>query len=75
MSTAEVAHRSLLTIRDLIGSGGTTEAETYREAYARYASALWQLRQAMRKEAIATPLNLEDPVLIREQLPPANRDD
>ncbi|MFF7975799.1 hypothetical protein [Streptomyces sp. NPDC007905] len=73
--TAEVAQRSLLTIRDLIGSGGTTETENYREAYARYASALWQLRQAMRKDTVATPLNLEDPVLIREQLPPANRDD
>ncbi|MEU6272368.1 hypothetical protein ABZ871_08105 [Streptomyces populi] len=71
---AEAAHRSLLGIRDLIGSGETTDAETYREAYARYASALWQLRQAMRKDTAATPLNLEDPVLIREQLPPASRD-
>jgi hypothetical protein len=71
VSAAETVHRHLLAIRDLIGSGARLEDDPYRQAYARYAAALWQLRQSMRADAATPLLDLSDPVLIREQ-PPVN---
>ncbi|GGS21778.1 hypothetical protein Snoj_22730 [Streptomyces nojiriensis] len=66
---AEAALRRLVVIRDLVGSGETLETDAYKQAYARYAAALWQLRQSMRADAAAPLLDLSDPVFIREQLP------
>lgn len=68
VAAAEATHRCLVAIRDLIGSGESLETDAYRRAYARYASALWQLRQRMRADTATPLLDLADPVLIREQL-------
>lgn len=69
VSAAETVHRQLLAIRDLIGSGASLEGDAYNQAYASYASSLWQLRQSMRADAATSLLDLSDPALIREQLP------
>ncbi|MFI8392436.1 hypothetical protein [Streptomyces sp. NPDC085540] len=67
---AETVQRYLVAIRDLIGAGENLEGDAYGQAYALYANSLWQLRQSMRVDADSPVLDLSDPVLIREQLPP-----